>query len=318
MFRVLSAGFACGDLVLRPVDDLPPLGGNRFVDDARLAIGGCAANASVAFARLLAAYGGQAALAGRVGNDDLGWLLRQALGTEGVDTSQLLVTEGVSTAINTALVATGGERSFYVFCGACDRLTPADLPDNLLRRFDHLHLAAVGALPGLAGAAGADVARRAQRFGLTVSLDITLNPPRDSKADILPILPYVDLFTPNLAEAQAVLGDGSIDDLLAKGLAAGVSLMAIKLGAAGCALANSRVVSVTEPAYAVPVKDTCGAGDAWAAAVVFGWRQGWRLVDLGRFANAAGALCIQSLGATEGLGDAAMIRRFLDEEIAAG
>lgn len=310
MFTILSAGFVCGDLVLRPVDDLPPLGGNRFVDDARLTIGGCAANAAVAFARLLADQGGQAAVAGRVGGDDLGWLLRHALEAEGVDTSPLLATDGVATAINTALVAGSGERSFYVFGGACNLLTPDDLPDSLLRRFDHLHLAAMGALPGLAGEAGALVARRARAAGLTVSLDITLNPPRDSRADILPLLPHVDLFLPNLSEAQAVLGDGSVDELLARGLAAGVGLMAIKLGEAGCALAtvSERVVM---PAFEASVVDTCGAGDAWAAAVVFGWRQRWPLSELARFANAAGALCTQSVGATEGLGNAATIGRFL-------
>lgn len=310
VFSVLSAGFVCSDLVLRPVDDLPPLGGNRFVQDARLTIGGCASNAAVAFARLLDRDGGQAAVAGRVGGDDLGWLLRHALQAEGVETSPLLTTEGVATAINTALVAAGGERSFYVFGGACNLVTPDDLPDSLLRGFDHLHLAAMGALPGLAGDAGADVARRARAAGLTVSLDITLNPPRDSRADILPLLPHVDLFLPNLGEAVAVLGDGDLDDLLARGLAAGVDLMAIKLGEAGCALAAAGE-RVRLPAFVTHVVDTSGAGDAWAAAVVYGWRQGWRLHDLGRFANAAGALCTQSVGAIEGLSDATAIGRFL-------
>lgn len=89
-------------------------------------------------------------------------------------------------------------------------------PTTLLRRFDHLHLAAMGALPGLAGEQGAEVACR-PCIGLTVSLDITLNPPRDSRADILPLLRHVDLFLPNLGEAQAVLGEGSVDDLLTRG-----------------------------------------------------------------------------------------------------
>ena len=115
-----------------------------------------------------------------------------------------------------------GERSFYVFPGACALLIPADLPDALLAGFDHLHLAAIGALPGLAGEAAADVARRARALGLTISLDITLNPPRDTAADVAPLLPHVDLFLPNVAEAQAVLGKGDVDTLLDRGLARGV------------------------------------------------------------------------------------------------
>jgi sugar/nucleoside kinase (ribokinase family) len=307
--NVLSAGFVCGDLVLAPVDDLPPAGGNRFVQQAELTIGGCAANAAVGLARLFGAAGSRVALASRIGDDPLGRLLHEALAEAGVDTRPLLVAPGASTAINTALVAGSGERSFYVFPGACALLTPADLPDNLLSQFDHLHLGAIGALPGLAGAAAADVARRARGLGLTTSLDITLNPPRDSAADVLPLLPHIDLFLPNLSEAQAVLGAGDADALLAHGLACGVRLMGLKLGSAGCRLATiDEAVSV--PAFSVAAIDTVGAGDAWSAALIYAWRLGWPLAEIGRFANAAGALCTLQLGATQGMADAATIHRF--------
>ncbi len=274
--NVLSAGFVCGDLVLAPVDELPPAGGNRFVQQAALTIGGCAANAAVGLARLFGAAGSRVALAGRIGDDPLGRLLHEAL-------RPLLATPGASTAINTALVAGSGERSFYVFPGACALLTPDDLPDDLLRQFDHLHLGAVGALPGLAGEAAADVARRARALGLTTSLDITLNPPRDSAADVLPLLPHIDLFLPNLAEAQAVLGAGAADALLRQGLARGVRLMGLKLGSAGCRLATiDQEASV--PAFPVAAIDTVGAGDAWSVQP----------------------------GATQGMADAANIHRFAD------
>lgn len=307
--NVLSAGFVCGDLVLAPVDDLPPAGGNRFVHQAALTIGGCAANAAVGFARLLEKESGRAAVAGRVGDDPLGRLLRATLAAAGVSTQALLATPDAATAINTALVTSSGERSFYVFPGACAYLAPADLPDSLLGQFDHLHLAAIGALPGLAGEAAADVARRARDLGLTTSLDISLNPPRDTAADVLPVLPHVDLFLPNLVEAHAVLGQGDVDALLDRGLACGVRLMGLKLGAAGCALATAGE-RASAPAYPVTVVDTVGAGDAWSVAVVYGWRQGWSLAEIGRFANAAGALCTLHTGATAGMASLGAIYSF--------
>lgn len=312
--NVLSAGFVCGDLVLAPVDDLPPAGGNRFVQQAALAIGGCAANAAVGFARLLQAEGGRPALAGRIGDDPLGQLLRDALAADGVDTAPLLVTPNVATAINTALVASNGERSFYVFPGACAHFTPDDLPDRLLRQFDHLHLGAIGALPGLAGAAAADVARRARALGLTISLDITLNPPRDSTADVLPLLPHIDLFLPNLAEARAVLGQGEVDALLGRGLESGVRLMGLKLGEQGCWLAAGDH-RMHAPAVPVAAVDTVGAGDAWSVAVIYGWRQGWPLAEIGRFANAAGALATLQTGATAGMAGVAAIHSFADSRV---
>jgi sugar/nucleoside kinase (ribokinase family) len=307
--NVLSAGFVCGDLVLAPVDELPPAGGNRFVEQAALAIGGCAANAAVGFARLLGSEAGRTAVAGRIGADPLGRLLQDALEAAGVDTTALLVTPNVATAINTALVTSDGERSFYVFPGACALLTPDDLPDSLLRQFDHLHLGAIGALPGLAGEAAADVARRARSLGLTTSLDITLNPPRATAADVLPLLPFTDLFLPNMTEAQAVLGQGDVDKLLSRGLDCGGRLMGVKLGEAGCALATARE-RVYVPGFQVASVDTVGAGDAWSVAVVYGWRQGWPLAEIGRFANAAGALCTLQIGATGGMADVETIRRF--------
>jgi sugar/nucleoside kinase (ribokinase family) len=307
--NVLCAGFVCGDLVLRPVDGLPPAGGNRFVQAAQLTIGGCAANTAVAFARLLSQEGGKAALAGRVAQDALGALLRQALAQAGVDVAALLGTPGTATAINTALVTSSGERSFYVYPGACDFLSPEDLPDSLLRRYDHLHLGAVGALPGLAGAAGADVARRARALGLSVSLDITLNPPRDTAADVGPLLRHIDLFLPNLAEAQAVFGSPDVDTLLRRGLASGVRVVGIKLGSDGCVLAGGHQ-RVDLPAFPVDVVDTCGAGDAWTAAAVTTWLAGWPLAEIARFANAAGALCTLALGATAGMAEFEPVRRF--------
>lgn len=308
--KILSAGFVCGDLVLAAVDELPPSGGNRFVDQAALAIGGCAANAAVGLARLLTGADDTVAVAGRVGADPLGDLLRSALAGEGVRTDPLLATTAATTAINTVLVSSSGERSFYVFDGACRLFTPADLPDTLLRQFDHLHLAAVGSLAGLAGDAGADVARRARALGLTVSLDMTLNPPRAAAADVLPLLPFVDLFLPNLAEAQAVLGVTALADVIQAGLALGVKLLGIKLGAAGCLLATPQEQRFV-PGFAVSAVDTVGAGDAWGAALITGWRQGWTLSELGWFANAAGALCTQQPGATAGMATAEEIWAFL-------
>ena len=135
-----------------------------------------------------------------------------------------------------------------------------------------------------------------------------MNPPRDTVADVAPLLPYVDLFLPNVAEAQAVLGKGDVDTLLDRGLARGVRLMGIKQGEHGCSLATVSE-RVHTPAFAVPAIDTVGAGDAWSAALVFGWREGWPLAEIGRFANAAGALCTLASGGTAGMADVPAIRR---------
>ncbi len=60
-------------------------------------------------------------------------------------------------------------------------------------------------------------------------------------------------------------------------------------GAKGCALLmNNEYVAV--PGYAVEVVDTVGAGDAFAAAFVHGYGNGWPARRIGEFANRVGAL----------------------------
>jgi ribokinase len=74
----------------------------------------------------------------------------------------------------------------------------------------------------------------------------------------------------------------------------------ITLGAEGC-----RVVTETDrwhlPAFPVAVADPTGAGDAFAAGVAWGMAQRWPWREIGRFANAIGALACRSLGAQASL-----------------
>lgn len=65
----------------------------------------------------------------------------------------------------------------------------------------------------------------------------------------------------------------------------------------GCAIyRDGEFVQVS--AFKVEVADTVGAGDAFAAAFLHGLEQGWDLREVGRFANAAGAVVASKPGAT--------------------
>jgi sugar/nucleoside kinase (ribokinase family) len=74
----------------------------------------------------------------------------------------------------------------------------------------------------------------------------------------------------------------------------------ITRGGEGC-----RVVTETQslniPAFSVEVVDPTGAGDAFVAGVAWGMAQRWPWPEVGRFANAVGALACCSLGAQASL-----------------
>jgi sugar/nucleoside kinase (ribokinase family) len=75
----------------------------------------------------------------------------------------------------------------------------------------------------------------------------------------------------------------------------GPSLIVIKLGGDGCLLVSPDE-QVHVPGFAVPVRDTAGAGDAFAAACIYGYLAGFSLEQIGRLCNAVGALAVSKLG----------------------
>jgi sugar/nucleoside kinase (ribokinase family) len=79
-----------------------------------------------------------------------------------------------------------------------------------------------------------------------------------------------------------------------------VGTVALKLGAEGCFVASEEFEGFVA-APAVEAIDGTGAGDAFAAGLLFGRLAGWPLERAAAFANAAGALATTAVGAVEGV-----------------
>lgn len=84
-------------------------------------------------------------------------------------------------------------------------------------------------------------------------------------------------------------------DLLADFMTQPSNLTCIKRGGQGCRLIQGQR-RVEHPGFAVEVRDTTGAGDTFAAGLLYGWLQGWSLEQVARFANAVGAAAAQKVG----------------------
>jgi fructokinase len=76
-----------------------------------------------------------------------------------------------------------------------------------------------------------------------------------------------------------------------------IEIICVTLGPGGC-LIFSKEGAQRFPGYAVQVSDTVGAGDAFAAAFLHGFHQGWTIRRCAGFANALGALVASRPGAT--------------------
>jgi fructokinase len=71
----------------------------------------------------------------------------------------------------------------------------------------------------------------------------------------------------------------------------------ITRGPDGCVLFSHRKY-VESPGFRVTVADTVGSGDAFSAALLHGFHQGWSLAEIAEFANRVGALVASRAGAT--------------------
>ncbi len=119
---ILVVGSVNMDLVVR-TGHIPAPGETVLGGDFVTSPGGKGANQAVAAARL----GGRRRMIGRVGDDDFGAALLDALGAEGVDCTSVRPVTGCPSEVAIIAVADDGENAIVVASGANFRLTAAEI-----------------------------------------------------------------------------------------------------------------------------------------------------------------------------------------------
>jgi sugar/nucleoside kinase (ribokinase family) len=295
MTDVVCLGILVADAIARPVDKLPPGGALKLVDEISLHGGGCALNTASALVRL----GLTASVVGKVGTDPFGSFVLQLLDERGVDRRGVLRDPTVPTSTTVVLVDSAGERTFLHLPGANGHLRREELDEDALFAGRALHVAGALVMPALDGAPTALVLDEAKARGLITSLD-TVWDATGGWERLLPSLPHVDLFVPTLREGAAISGREEPEAVAVWLRERGVSTVALKLGAEGCFVSSDEFEGYL-PAPAVQVIDGTGAGDAFAAGMLYGRLAGWPVDRAAALANAAGALAATAVGAAEGV-----------------
>jgi sugar/nucleoside kinase (ribokinase family) len=286
---VVCSGAIIHDTLVRPVEN-PQWGTTTIVETIEPHIGGNAANTSITLARV----GVPVRTVGAVGSDDHGRFVLDALHHAGVDTNAVEILDE-PTASTVGLVASDGRRMFLHRPGvsAVRFAAPIEFDAKLIDGMGHYHLASLFILPNFRPHA-AESLEGARAAGLTTSLDTNWDPRGEWLDALGPCLPGLDFLFMNEDEARMVgLSPAEI-------LARGVRTLVLKLGPRGC-IVYAPGFEASAPAFDVPVKDTTGAGDCFAAGFLAAWLRGAELVEAGRFANAVGALSVQEVGASAGV-----------------
>jgi ribokinase len=266
------------DLVAR-VPHIPAAGETVLGGELTRHHGGKGGNQAVAAARLA----GAVRFHGAVGSDGFGDELAAGLRAEGIDTSGLVRTDGVSgcALIN---VADSGENAISVLPGANRHapLPPPSWPTDLRWLLLQLEIP----LPTVVAWAQA-----AHQAGVPVLLNAAPMPVSLPAA----LLAAVDTLLVNEGELAALAGGD-----VAAAAALGPRRVIVTLGARG-ALAWDEGRRTEQGAFPVMVADTTGAGDAFAGALAASLWQGRQLsAALERAAVAAALACTQP-GARAGM-----------------
>jgi sugar/nucleoside kinase (ribokinase family) len=296
-FRVLCLGNVLADVLVKPVDKLPPPGGLLPVERVELAMGGCASNTAIALVRL----GVPTSLWGKLGVDFLGDFALRQLQKEGIELSGMIRDRRVSTSATVVLVDSKARRSFLHSVAANDHIGRRDLDLSRLSAFSHLHIGGYFLFPKLDGRPMADVLREARRKGLTTSLDTAWDLKGRRMKALEPCLPYLDYFMPSEREVKMLLGFTHPVKAAKAFLRLGARCVVVKLGEKGSCFMDRTGRELRVPAFKVLVVDTTGAGDCFCAGFIKGLSLGWEPERCLRLGNAAGACAVGAFGATSGV-----------------
>ena len=294
---VVCAGVVVADVFVPPLPRLPDPGELVATDDFVVETGGCAANAGIALARL----GVRPTVVAKVGDDLFGDFVRHELSAAGVDVSGIGRAADLGTS-KTVIVSVSGEDRRYIHTfGANAAFCAADIAPAIVTAPDVLYVGGFLALPALRQDELAAQLRRARQSGTRVVLDVIAPSGRAlSPDDVAGILPQVDYFVPNDDEAAALTGVRDPHKQVERLLDLGAGTVIVTMGEQGV-VAGSPDGVIELPARRVEVVEPSGAGDAFAAGLVFGLLEGFDLPRSLEFAGMVGASACTKLGCTAGL-----------------
>ena len=266
----------------------------------------CGAEATVAIG--VRRLGVPAAYVGRVGDDLFGRMAVDVLRAEGVDVDHLVVDPGAPTGLllRTQRTADRAVVEYRRTGSAGSRLCPEDIPEQLVRDADLLHLTGITpALSDSAARASGHAVTLARRAGVPISLDVnyraTLWSAAEAAAALRPLAAVADVVVGGRAELRLLAGtDAAGDELLGAVAALGAREVVCTEGAEGARALRDGVVHrvAAHPVHAV---DVLGAGDAFVAGYLVARLSDRPVPERLELGATLGAFAVSTRGDWEGL-----------------
>lgn len=309
MAKIVSIGVHILDVLGRYVSEIPSGQGIALIDEIRITAAGTSAGTSVDLAKL----GCEVTAVGAVGNDEMGSILIGILDRYGIQTKYIVRKDGVQTSGTMLPIRPNGERPALHVMGSNAHLTFEDMPKDAIAEADFVHIGGFYLMPKFDGEDSVKTLQLAKRAGAITTMDI-LGVRQDRMAEkILPSMPYLDFFMPNLEEAEMITGMQDPVQNCEFFIKAGAKHVVLKMGARGSLIVGADGSRVRMPAFQVNVVDTTGCGDAWSAGFIAGLARNMSLEESARLGSACGSLVASGLGSDAGIVDFESTLTFIDQ-----
>lgn len=305
--------------ILNVIEKYPKKGMLTNVLNTSFAVGGCVPNTIIDLAKIdpdlfLTAFG-------CVGDDEYGRYVVNRMNSYGINTSHIRVTKNGKTGTTQVMTEQmSGERTFFSSMGENSRFGQKDIDINSLD-CEIFHIGYLMLLDELDkkddkyGTRLAAVLKKVQDKGIKTSIDVVSEEGERFAEIIIPALKYCNYVIMNEIECCKVTGlsprksDGTIDlenikKTMEKFISYGVcDKVIIHFGEGGvCLDASGKFTFV--PSLNLPdgyIKGSVGAGDAFAAASLYGLYKGFDDKRILEFASAAAACNLSAEDSVSGM-----------------
>ena len=255
---------------------------------------------------------------GLIGDDEDGRILIAEADAAGIDRSCLGVSDKGHTSHTDAFTsAATGRRTHLYLPGTAAELTP-DHFDFSQVDARILHLGLPGIHAKLDAAWGGDangwvtILKKAQAEGIATNLELCSIPAERIVETVRPCLAHLDLLVVNDFEISAIAGASAehgtkVDaqgclEAVRTVSAAGSMQLVVAHFPSGAVAVTADGEEFQKPSVAVPqdsILGTNGAGDAFAAGLLYGLHQDWSVEEAIELGHATAAASVRSLGTTE-------------------
>lgn len=287
----------------------------RYATDFSARIAGAETNTLIGLTKL----GHKTSWISRVGKDELGAKIVNAVRGEGVDTTHVKWATDAPTGLFLKEETTVEKTSvFYYRKGsAASKMTPTDIENTDLSYVRYFYL--TGITPALSKSCEATVfalIQKAKDAGIPIVFDPNIRKKlldNNGGIDLIKkLIGLSDIVLPGKGEGTFLFGTMNEVEIVSRCKMLGAATVVLKLGEAGAYYETEHESGYVAPFFVPHVVDPIGAGDGFAAGLLSGLLDELPLEESIRRACAIGALVTQVNGDIEGLPTREQLQTYME------